>query len=58
MSDAKEEMRKRLKSLSFTEKIKILEMLRDRSLLLAASGLRASRSGGAPDQSAGKREKE
>lgn len=58
MSDAKEEMRKRLKSLSFTEKIKILEMLRDRSLLLAASGLRTPRSGGAPDQTAGKREKE
>ena len=58
MSEAKEEMRKRLKSLSFTEKIKILEMLRDRSLLLAASGLRASRSGGGPGQSARKREKE
>ena len=33
MSDAKEEMRKRLKALSFAEKIQILEKLRDRSLL-------------------------
>lgn len=40
MSLKKEEMRERLKSLSFTEKIKILEKLRDRSLTLAASGLR------------------
>jgi len=38
----KEDMRKRLASLSFTEKIKILEKLRDRSLLLARSGLRRS----------------
>jgi len=36
----KDEMRKRLASLSFTEKIKILEKLRKRSLTLAASGLR------------------
>ncbi|PYT94795.1 MAG: hypothetical protein DMG38_29220 [Acidobacteria bacterium] len=34
------EMRKRLASLSFSEKIKILEKLRDRSLAIAASGLR------------------
>jgi hypothetical protein len=33
-------MRKRLASLSFSEKIKILEKLRDHSLVLAASGLR------------------
>ncbi len=33
-------MRKRLAALSFSEKIKILEKLRDRSLALAASGLR------------------
>jgi hypothetical protein len=34
------ESRKRLAALSFTEKIKILEKLRDRSLALAAAGLR------------------
>jgi hypothetical protein len=33
-------MRKRLASLSFSEKIKLLEKLRDRSLALAAAGLR------------------
>jgi hypothetical protein len=33
-------MRKRLAALSFSEKVKILEKLRDRSLVLAASGLR------------------
>ena len=32
MSGAREEIRKRLKELSFAEKIKILEKLRDRSL--------------------------
>lgn len=37
---SKKEMRKRLASLSFSEKVKILERLRDRSLALAASGLR------------------
>jgi len=37
---SKQEMRKRLASLSFSEKIKILEKLRDRSLALAAGGLR------------------
>ena len=58
MSDAKEEMRKRLKSRSFTEKIKILEMLRDRSLLIAASGLRTSHPSAAPEQSVMKREEE
>ena len=40
MSKGKDEMRKQLAALSFTEKIKILEKLRDRSLLLAKSGLR------------------
>ena len=40
ISKAKGEMRKQLSSLSFSEKIRILEKLRDRSLLLAASGLR------------------
>ena len=34
---SKSEMRKRLAALSFSEKIKILEKLRDRSLAIAAS---------------------
>jgi hypothetical protein len=37
---SKQEMRKRLASLSFSEKIQILEKLRDRSLAFAASGPR------------------
>jgi len=37
---AKERMRKRLAALSFTEKIKILEKLRDREKAIAAAGLR------------------
>jgi hypothetical protein len=37
---SKQEMRVRLAALSFSEKIKILEKLRDRSLAIAASGLR------------------
>jgi hypothetical protein len=40
MSSGKDDLRKHLSSLSFTEKIKILEKLRDRSLMLAAGGLR------------------
>jgi hypothetical protein len=36
----KSKMRSRLASLSFTEKIKILEKLRDRDQAIAASGLR------------------
>ncbi len=51
MSKGKDEMRKRLASLSFTEKVKILEKLRDRSLALAASGLRRT-SPGEPTPSA------
>jgi hypothetical protein len=39
-SMSKEEMRKRLAALSFSEKIKILEKLRDRSKVIAACGLR------------------
>ena len=38
---AKERMRKRLAALSFTEKIKILEKLRERDKLIAAAGLRS-----------------
>ena len=41
----KEEMRNELASLSFAEKIKILEKLRDRSLAIAAAGLRKSAEG-------------
>jgi len=37
---SKQEMRKRLATLSFSEKVQILEKLRDRSLALAAAGLR------------------
>jgi hypothetical protein len=37
---SKQEMRKRLASLSFSEKVKILEKLRDRSIAFAAWGLR------------------
>ena len=37
---SKKEMRKQLAALSFSEKLKILEKLRDRSLALAACGLR------------------
>lgn len=40
----KQDRRKRLASLSFTEKVKILEKLRDRSLAIAASGLRKAQS--------------
>jgi hypothetical protein len=48
---SKQEMRKRLAALSFSEKLKILEKLRDRSLALAASGLRqkATRDSGRKD---------
>jgi hypothetical protein len=41
----KSEMRKRLAALSFSGKLKILEKLRDRSLALAASGLRRKPAG-------------
>jgi hypothetical protein len=42
---SKQEWRKRLAALSFSEKVKILERLRDRSLVLAASGLRQKSTG-------------
>jgi len=41
MSNA--DTRKKLASLSFSEKIKILEKLRQRSLAIAAAGLRPSK---------------
>ncbi len=40
IANRKEEMRKKRAALSFTEKIKILEKLRDRDRAVAASGLR------------------
>lgn len=46
---SKKDMRKRLAALSFSEKVKILEKLRDRSIALAASGLRRK-----PTKSAGR----
>jgi len=41
-------MRKKLASLSFSEKIKMLEKLRDRSLAIAASGLRRGKKANHP----------
>jgi hypothetical protein len=40
--------RKRLASLPFSEKLKILEKLRERSRVIAASGLREKATGGPP----------
>jgi len=39
----KQAWRKRMASLTFSEKIRILEKLRERSLAIAASGLRKNR---------------
>ncbi len=47
----KQEMRKRLAALSFSEKVKILEKLRDRSHALAAAGLRRKAGKGKDDGS-------
>jgi hypothetical protein len=44
--EGKERMRKRLAALSFSEKIKILEKLRDREKAIAASGLRRGSAAG------------
>jgi len=41
--EGKKEMRKRLAALSFTEKINILEKLRDRDRAISAAGLRRFR---------------
>ena len=38
--ESKREMRQRLAALPFADKVKILEQLRDRSLAIAASGLK------------------
>ncbi len=40
---SKKETRKQLASLSFSEKIKLLEKLRDRSLAIARAGLRKNK---------------
>jgi hypothetical protein len=40
---SKPELQKKLAALSFSEKIKILEKLRQRSLAIAAAGLRPSK---------------
>ena len=47
---SKPELRAKLAALSFSEKIKILEKLRDRSLAIAASGLRRKVKGEAGNQ--------
>jgi len=44
---SKSKLRARLRSLSFPEKVKILEKLRDRDRAIAASGLRATRANNA-----------
>ena len=49
---SKKETRKRLAALSFSDKIKILEKLRKRSLAIAASGLRRKTAKGAPGSGA------
>jgi hypothetical protein len=46
--DKDRERRKRLASLPFSEKLKILEKLRERSRVIAASGLRKPASGRPP----------
>ena len=43
MTNDKHAWRKRMAALSFSEKIRILEKLRERSLAIAASGLRRSK---------------
>ncbi len=47
--EGKEETRKRLAAVSFSEKVRILEKLRDRSRALAASGLRRPGSSTGPE---------
>jgi hypothetical protein len=50
--ESKKKRRKELAALSFTEKIKILEKLRDRDCVLAAAGLRGKHEPGANDKAA------
>ena len=49
--DKEKERRKRLASLPFSEKLKILEKLRDRNRAIAASGLRKMKVRQAVDKS-------
>lgn len=49
---SKDEMRSRLASLSFSEKVKILEKLRDRGQAIAASGLRPKATSGTGERGA------
>ena len=51
----KREMRRKLASLSFAEKIKILEKLRDRSVAIAASGLRRKKGATSQNRKVGTR---
>lgn len=53
----KREMRMKLASLSFAEKINILEKLRDRSLAIAASGLRRKKNATSENLKVGTRRK-
>ena len=53
---SKKETRARLAALSFTEKIRILEKLRDRSLAFAASGMRR-KTAGPPGQTEDERQR-
>lgn len=48
----KREMRRKLASLSFAEKIEILERLRDRSVAIAASGLRRKKNAASQNRKA------
>ncbi len=50
MRKGKEEMRRELASLSFADKIRILEKLRDRDRAIAACGLRRTASNNGPDR--------
>ena len=43
MTEGKQQWRKRMAALSFCEKIRILEKLRERSQAIAASGLRKAK---------------
>jgi hypothetical protein len=52
---SKQEMRRKLASLSFAEKINILEKLRDRSVAIAASGLRRKKDATPQDLNVGPR---
>lgn len=51
----KEEFRNRMRKLSFSEKIRILEKLRERSLTIAASGLRKKQDKGQLTEHSGTR---